>query len=245
MDIREAFSHPYVRLEELSASPLRVTISGFGFEEMFDVQAHKSGKKAGKIEKPVLWFREIEQGLILAKERVQQLGQVLGTFETNEWIGREISIFAGKSSQGVPMIAVGPPVGPQRPASGPRSTAAAVKSQMQGGVATIGRERADKILSTLSDAGFRLADLMRWISKAPWAADLSDKALSDWPATFKGGQSIADEIERIMDIAIERAILAHNRQDGGKPGAEAGADGRKESVNDPRYVPIGEDDIPF
>jgi len=81
MKIGKAFPSTYLRAADLDGEDTTVTIEEFAEEEINGEQ------------KPILYFRELEKGLVLNKTNGNSIAQVLGTDETDDWIGQRITLF--------------------------------------------------------------------------------------------------------------------------------------------------------
>jgi hypothetical protein len=79
MDIRQAFQSSFLRAAEMQG-PQAVTIKSAAVESLGDVQ------------KPVVRFKEISQGLVLNRTNARVLSQMFGP-ETDSWVGKRLTLF--------------------------------------------------------------------------------------------------------------------------------------------------------
>lgn len=84
MNINGAFPSQYLKAADLSKATV-VTIASVEVEEI------------GDDTKPVLHFKGSDKGLVLNKTNANIISEVLGTEETDEWIGKKISIYPTKT----------------------------------------------------------------------------------------------------------------------------------------------------
>jgi hypothetical protein len=85
MKIGSAFPSKYLKASDLGENKVLVTIDRV---EVADVG---SGKKEVK---PVLFFRGKDKGLVLNKTNAKKIASILGTDETDEWIGGKVVLYA-------------------------------------------------------------------------------------------------------------------------------------------------------
>lgn len=99
MNIESAFPSAYLKAADLDGQDLDVTISGLEIEPM--------GKGNQKEDKPVVYFEEIEKGLVLNKTNKNTIVNLAQTTETDDWIGTRITLYptvvemAGQSTEGI------------------------------------------------------------------------------------------------------------------------------------------------
>ncbi len=95
MNLTEIFPRRFASGEDLSQSII-VTVSGVTLESMYS----GSGQT---VEKPVLYFKETKKGVVLCKTLAYQIADILGSTDTNTWVGQQITLVsdtllvAGKS----------------------------------------------------------------------------------------------------------------------------------------------------
>lgn len=56
-------------------------------------EAEFKNEKPGDKPKLVIYFKEIEQGVVTCPESINQIVEILGSEETDEWIGKKIVVF--------------------------------------------------------------------------------------------------------------------------------------------------------
>ncbi len=87
-DFRSLYDNSYIYAFDLMGKDVTATIS--------DVKAAKVKDSEGKEQKkPIIWFRESKdkRGLVLCKTNGRTIAALYGN-ETNEWIGKRITLFA-------------------------------------------------------------------------------------------------------------------------------------------------------
>ena len=95
MNLTEIFPRRFASGEELS-QPITVTVSGVTLESMYSGNGQT-------VEKPVLYFKETRKGVVLCKTLAYQVADILGSTDTNTWVGQQITLVseslmvAGKS----------------------------------------------------------------------------------------------------------------------------------------------------
>lgn len=83
MNINKTFKSNYLKAADLDEAGAVVTMTGVRMEEVGQ----------DKEEKPVVYFEEFDQGLVLNKTNATTIAQVLGSNETDDWAGKRIAIF--------------------------------------------------------------------------------------------------------------------------------------------------------
>ena len=95
MNLTEIFPRRFASGEDLSQSII-VTVSGVTLESMYSGNGQT-------VEKPVLYFKETKKGVVLCKTLAYQIADILGSTDTNTWVGQQITLVsdtlmvAGKS----------------------------------------------------------------------------------------------------------------------------------------------------
>jgi hypothetical protein len=100
MRISDQFPSDYLRAADFETDTV-LTMSSVSLEEI----------GAGKEKKPVLYFKDVEKGLILNKTNASTISELYGD-DTSEWIDEAITLFAATTSyQGktVPCVRVKAP----------------------------------------------------------------------------------------------------------------------------------------
>lgn len=90
MKIGAAFKGKYLKQDHIGDKYVAVTISEVSVEEI-------DGDDGSKEKKPVLHFHGKEMGMVLNKTNADILTEMLGTDETDEWLGHKIVLFVDKS----------------------------------------------------------------------------------------------------------------------------------------------------
>src|SRR5687768_10052346 len=86
MKIGSAFPSKYLKAADLGESKVLVVIDHVDVEDV--------GAKGKKENKPVLYFRGKDKGLVLNKTNAKKIEQIAGTDETDEWKGVTIGLYA-------------------------------------------------------------------------------------------------------------------------------------------------------
>lgn len=89
MDANELCPSKHITSAELYGKEMIVTIKGVDFHEL--------GEGDTKETKPVLFFEEFPQGMVLNVTKRRVLGALFGR-EVDEWIGKRITIYPGRTS---------------------------------------------------------------------------------------------------------------------------------------------------
>lgn len=84
MNIHDAFPSKYLKASDLKGQHITVTIDRVEFESM-------DGKQ-----KPIVYFKGKEKGLVLNKTNSNAIEGMTGTPETDEWAGVRVALFATK-----------------------------------------------------------------------------------------------------------------------------------------------------
>jgi len=84
------FISQYLKAADVT-SPQAVTIAGA------EVVAFKDQESGETRESLALSFEELEQRVVTSKTSLQQLVALLGSNETDEWIGKRVTLFNDKS----------------------------------------------------------------------------------------------------------------------------------------------------
>jgi hypothetical protein len=97
----DVFPSKYLKAASLSGKPVTYTIHSFAIEELGDAKERK----------PVLYFQEINSGLVLNKTRWQSIEDVYGE-DTDGWTGKKLELYPDRTRFGgkvVPCISVREP----------------------------------------------------------------------------------------------------------------------------------------
>ena len=116
MKISEAFPSNYLKVDDLQNKKVQVTINSVSMEEVGDAN------------KPVVYFKGKEKGLVLNKTNAVMIGEITGTEEMDNWVGHQIILFPARvdfQGKRVPAIRIeAPPNGKTAPAPLKTSVAA-------------------------------------------------------------------------------------------------------------------------
>lgn len=83
MKMQDVFPNKYLQSSDLEGNDVSVTITGCEIEEM--------GKD--KDRKPVLTFKGTDKKMVLNKTNWSVIGKILGSDETDDWIGKRITLY--------------------------------------------------------------------------------------------------------------------------------------------------------
>lgn len=83
MDAKAIFPSKYIKAEDLQGKSVTVQIANLEIEQI--------GKN--KDERPVLYFRGKQKGLVLNKTNTNKICDILGSSETEEWFGQMIVLY--------------------------------------------------------------------------------------------------------------------------------------------------------
>ncbi len=82
MDINDAFPSKYLKAGDLKGREVKVKVAGVTLEQMGD----------GEV-KPVVSFEGKERGLVLNKINKEAIVTNLGSSDTDDWIGKELTLY--------------------------------------------------------------------------------------------------------------------------------------------------------
>ena len=105
MNVKELFPCRWVEPEDLGNKRVTVEIATATMEEVFNRQANTKEMKLA------LSFRGAKKMMLLNKTQALKICEIVGSDETENWIGRSITIRAGIAPNKKPTIVVeAPPV---------------------------------------------------------------------------------------------------------------------------------------
>lgn len=117
MKIGAAFPSSYLKKEDVG-NGMVVTIKDFRIEDV-------GGNSDPNDNKPVIHFHETDRGLVVNKTNAEIITQIMGTDDTDGWLGRQIMLyndpniwFGGKQTGGIrvrPAQATGQPAAQGQP----------------------------------------------------------------------------------------------------------------------------------
>lgn len=85
----EAFPSRYLKAEDLEEGDVTLTVADVQFEDFVDPQTKRPDRK------PVMTFRErAAKPLVLNKTNWKTISQVLGSDDTDDWHGQQITLYA-------------------------------------------------------------------------------------------------------------------------------------------------------
>jgi hypothetical protein len=84
MNIDQAFPSQYLKASDLAGAQPIVTIERLEFEPV--------GQK--KEMKPILYFTGKDKGMVLNKTNARNIAHLVGTGETDEWVGARIRLYS-------------------------------------------------------------------------------------------------------------------------------------------------------
>ena len=95
MKLDEMFPSRYVKGQDLQGQAKHVTIARIQPEKM------RPNPQSPELEKFVLYTAEGKKGIVLSKTLASQIAEILGSDESDDWIGKKVTFFP------VPMIVAG------------------------------------------------------------------------------------------------------------------------------------------
>lgn len=78
------FLSSYLRSSDVT-HPQTVTVSSVTTEEL--------GRDDERVEKLVIYFRELDQGVVLGRTTIAQLVNIFGNDDTDTWLGRRVCLY--------------------------------------------------------------------------------------------------------------------------------------------------------
>ena len=87
MDTSKIYLSKYLSSEDLNGRNVTVTISGLKMELLKD----RNGQQMAK---PILYFQGAKKGLVINKTNLKKLWSVLGSKDSNKWLGKKIDLHA-------------------------------------------------------------------------------------------------------------------------------------------------------
>ena len=87
MKLTQMFPKRYATGEDLQGRAITLTIASISCEKMHP-QAN-----APEVEKWVVYFEEAKKGVVLNRTLAYQIAEFLGSEETDDWIGKRITLF--------------------------------------------------------------------------------------------------------------------------------------------------------
>jgi hypothetical protein len=87
MKLSQMFPKRYATGEDLQGKAFTVTITRIVREKMHPQP------NAPEVEKWVAYFREAQKGIVLNRTLAYQIAEILGSEETDSWVGKTISIY--------------------------------------------------------------------------------------------------------------------------------------------------------
>lgn len=103
MDIRQLYPAQWITCGDLGERRFRLTISAVTQEKVHDQHTH------AKVEKLVVAFRDRKKRLVLNKTQALTLAGLCGSYETEQWIGKEVVLRAGLAPNRKPTIVIEAP----------------------------------------------------------------------------------------------------------------------------------------
>jgi hypothetical protein len=87
MKISKMFPKRYATGEDLQGKTITLTIVKITAEKMHPQP------NAPEADKWVIYFKEAKKGIILSRTLANQIAEVLGSDETDEWLGKRITVY--------------------------------------------------------------------------------------------------------------------------------------------------------
>ena len=87
MKLSQMFPRRYATGEDLQGKSITVTISQVNREKM------RPQPNAPEVEKWVVYFQDARKGIVLNRTLAYQIADILGSDETEDWIGKTITLY--------------------------------------------------------------------------------------------------------------------------------------------------------
>lgn len=87
MNINNAFPSKYIKSSEVPEEGLTLAIDRVEIEDVDGKGAHK----------PVVYFRKAKKGLALNVTNAKKITSILGTADSDEWVGRSITLYQSET----------------------------------------------------------------------------------------------------------------------------------------------------
>ena len=84
MKLNEMFPSKYISADDLEGEDRVVSISKISIERM-------KTKEGGEEEKPVIWFRNVDKGMVLNRTNADRITAQHGD-ETDNWVGKQVTL---------------------------------------------------------------------------------------------------------------------------------------------------------
>ena len=91
-DISSYYNKPHITAYDLGGKSVNLTIKEIFLKELWDSQ------KMGKVKKPCINFEEAQKYFILGEKNGKKIAQVLGSRNTDDWIGQRICLYPEKKT---------------------------------------------------------------------------------------------------------------------------------------------------
>lgn len=101
MKLNEMYPSKYATGADLKGQPVTLTIDRIQPEKM------RPNPASPEVEKFVIYFKEARRGVVLGKVLAHQVGGILASDETDDWIGKRITLYPESVVvAGTPRIAI-------------------------------------------------------------------------------------------------------------------------------------------
>ncbi len=100
MDIRQLYPAQWITCEDLGERRFRLAISAVTLETVHDRNTHR------KTPKLIVAFEGRKKRLVLNKTQALALSCLCGSYETEQWIGKEVMLRAGLAPNKKPTIVI-------------------------------------------------------------------------------------------------------------------------------------------
>jgi hypothetical protein len=87
MRLNDMFPRRYATGADFNNKPVTLTISRVAIEQM------RPQVGAPAVDKYVVFFENAEKGVILSKTLAYQIAEVIGSEETNDWVGHRVTLY--------------------------------------------------------------------------------------------------------------------------------------------------------
>ena len=87
MKLTEMFPKRFATGEDLQGKAVTLTVQGVNSEKM------RPQRNAPEVDRWVLYFKETKKGVILSRTLAYQIASILGSDDTDRWIGKRIMLY--------------------------------------------------------------------------------------------------------------------------------------------------------
>lgn len=100
MNVKSIFPSRWLSADDLGQRRVEVTIAGCSVEEVHNSRTNT------KEQKLAIAFERASKRLLVNKTQAFQIAEIAGSYETDDWAGKRISMRAGRARNGKPTIVI-------------------------------------------------------------------------------------------------------------------------------------------